>query len=336
MQDNQGIENYIDVLLASIPTGVEINNWEKNAERYRLAVENSIYQGIVTDLDGVVLEGGFPNPYVLETLIGKVLTSRHGLRTPLAFATGRCIKEIKPFLDNIILNLGSAGQLLEPGNLVVFANNGAHGIDVITEQLIYSSPVDQDGLDEALQLDELKVLLEIRGLQLSVETESPLIKKRSIVRNTYTYTLGVNIPNLDLIASSSTGTDVIARFESLFGITRSLFYVTQAINRLLFQRGLPLEATTTGQTIDINTRGVNKGCAVNYLSEAINTGEDKIVSIGDSVFGNDMHITQRKSGFVNLPTIIPGNPYPIYIFEEGNQFERVATFLNKIHLPNSF
>lgn len=336
MQGNSDTKSYIDIPLDTIGQEFQINNLESNNKRYVDTIESSTYSAIVTDLDGVVLEKGSVQQAVLSALSERIVNPDTG-RIPLVLATGRSLGEVEKVLLNSLVNgLNNLGIPLLKGNILVFANNGAHGIDVGSQEILLSYPINQEALEEALRLDEVGILLSIRNLQLSLFQEHQLIRKKSITRSGFTYTFGVNIPQLDLLNKIPGGSEVIDRFEQLFGSTRSLFYASQIINHHLFLRGLPLEATTTGSTIDINARGINKGTAIKYISEAFEMPANQILSIGDSVYGNDMPLTQREGGFVNVPTIIPGNPYPIYIAEEGDQFQRVVQFLNRVKLQGKF
>lgn len=332
LQNSLEQSNHIDIPTDSISSEFQLNTLELNASHYNDAIEGSEYGALVTDLDGVVLERGNVRTDVLDAIKRKIFYRQFDSGIPFVIATGRSYEDVdKLLLHDLLVELSAIGISFKRGEFLVFTNNGAQGKDIVSGEIIFSKQIDPEVLEEALKLDEIKILLEIRDIELALRQDRSIIRKRSIVNNGFTYTFGINIPQLDILLESEKGHSIISKFELIFGKTRSLFYVAQLINQHLRTKGLAVTVTTTGSTIDINASGVDKAVSIKYLSKTIGIDDEKILSIGDSVFGNDQELTQRKGGFVNIPTILPGNVYPIYIDEDGNQFERVAKMINKVN-----
>ncbi len=322
-----------DIFISEIQTEFVINSLKENAQRYEYTIDRYKYNALVTDLDGVVLENGSINQVVFNTLINRTLLNPNE-RIPLAFATGRSFTTTQKVILNFLLALLSErGILLKEGDLTVYSDNGSFSVDIATNNVIESLPISPNALQEAIRgLDALSVLLNLREIQLTqLDTNGvPVLKKRSVSINDFTFSFGINPEYLVCLDDR-----LVEVYHQIYGRNYSLLTIVQVLNKLFIRNGMPLNATTTGRSIEINAIGVNKGRAVSYISRRIGCIEDNVISIGDSVLGNDQEITQRVGGFANVPIIIPGRHYPLFINEAGNQFQRVGTFLNRVRLENT-
>ena len=328
--------------------GVKLNTLAENIQRYNEAILGSTYCAVVVDLDGVLLRKGSIDRGAFDALMYKTVLNPYG-RVLLSTASGRTVGEIgEIFLPEVhsIIQERNAEELSE-GDLTVFASNSAVGIDTATLNILYASPLNKEELAKAFTLAELQAIVRI------VQDQSVLVDRRGrklvnrakIISDIYTYSLGLNLQKLDLLLQAGeAGATAVAEFERLYGRPDNLICVAQRLNMAFEARDIALVATTSGALIDINAKGVSKDLAIQVTRQILahktgrSLGEIKpetILSIGDSTLGNDEFLTQRKGGFSNIGPVLPGSAHPIVIQEDGDQFEKVAKFFNKVRLKTT-
>lgn len=338
----------------------QTTNEAVNKERYLEALRTQEYIAVVTDLDGVFIRNEYYNEVgpdgvearkngrvdqeAFDALMAATLLNPAG-RVPLSIASGRTVGEIGEIILPEVEKALKASNVpkLEVGDLTVFASNAAVGYDGATLDVLYASPLDDVEIDERLfELDEFKAFRKIMELQSQmVDAEGKqAIGRAKVIRDAYTYTIGINPAKLDLVAAlGEDGRRAVEEFRRYFGEPRDILTVVQRLNQVFADRSVALNATTSGSMVDINSIGISKQLAIDVTRQivAARTGRKlsdvdpaTVLSIGDSVYGNDEALTQRPGGFTNIRRFVPGSEYPIYIDEEGDQFHKVAQLLSLV------
>jgi len=319
--------------------------YSENAQRYKDALSNDNYNAAVVDLDGVFLNRNRVEKDPFDMLMDKTILNPEG-RVPLSIASGRTVEEIEKILLPEIQRamLENDADELKEGDLIIFASNGAICIDIAVSGILYASPIDLVELGRAQMLKEVQAIVAIAKYQSTLidGVGQRCVDRAKIIHDTYTYSLGFNPKKLDLVSQiNEKGMAAVEEFLELYDEPTDLHSVVEQLNLTFEERGIALIATTSGTLIDINARGVSKDSAIQVTRQllaqrtGLSLGEvrpETILSLGDSPLGNDRPITRRRGGYTNVGQPLEESIYPIVINEDGDQYERVAHFLNKVRL----
>ncbi|WP_422443594.1 Cof-type HAD-IIB family hydrolase [Thermoanaerobacterium sp. DL9XJH110] len=218
-----------------------------------------MYHMLVTDIDGTLLDREGKVPEDTKKILA-ILRERGFLTT---IATGRMLKRAEPIAWEIKIN----------APLICY--NGALIIDIYTRHRILERPIPPDKIAGLLR--ELKTW----GFEAVIYEDEALRVERLDERTEW------YINECEGIAYNITG-DLIKYVEQKNLSSYKVF----AIGDLSGQSPVPDElilklredydvSLAESSHMEINMKGVNKGSAVRFLTEALKLSRDEVIAIGD-------------------------------------------------------
>ena len=304
---------------------------------YREFLQSRIFHGVVSDLDGVVLQDGQVHCAAFQSLLDATLCNPDGI-VPLIIATGRSYSMIEsrvlPYVNQVLKDVG---KTLSPGDLLVFASNGAFACDVNTGDVLFDDRLCADDLSQLVQLESVKTLLLLRTIQQRCFGPDAALFDRTphyaLDDCAHTLLVGVITEEMDVVQNHSPRAATLCdTFQRLFGTAPGMNNIVAAVNQELAQSGLQIEAWTSNKArfIGFQKEGVSKQRAIDYIEARLASDgipPSSALSIGDSPASNDGPLVFRDGGLCNRTSEEFSAQDLLIVDEPGDQWERVACLM---------